>query len=585
MSDPVIALEAVSFRYPGAARDSLRDVDLTVERGDVLAVVGGNGSGKTTLCKTFNGLVPHYWAGEFAGVARVDGLDTWDSSVAVLSERVGYVYQDFQHQLVRPTVRDELEFGPVNRGMADYRRRAAEAMEMLRITDLADRFVWQLSGGQAHLAALASVLAMRPSVVVVDEPVAELDPARAEDVYERLLVLNRELGLTVVTIEHHVEFVARFARSVVLMADGTPRWHLPVDEAMARTGELADHGIPAPQVVRAVQGLGVDAAPRTVERAAALLRPLLAGAPAPVPDGTATTSPTGGAAERVSGRAAGREVVARAVGVRHARRTVHGDLHVVLPGLDLDLHAGERVALVGANGAGKTTLLRMLAGIDVPREGTVELDGVDTRSAPAPRLADLASYLYQDPRRMLLTPSVREDVALFPRGRGRADTDELTERVLARVDLTDLADRDGRTLSGGQQRRATLAVGLAMRPRLLLLDEPTASLDVTSRDAVTALLADLAGTIACTVVATHDMQLVAEWASRVVVLEGGDVLADLPPADLFARPDLLTRAHLVPPQVTQLGLALGLDPVPLDVDGLVAAVAARRTDVVGAVAR
>ncbi|GMA36587.1 energy-coupling factor ABC transporter ATP-binding protein [Demequina litorisediminis] len=225
--NPIIEIDRLSFRYPGAERDSLRNVCLTINEGDFVAVIGGNGSGKTTLCKTFNGLVPHYWEGDFAGEVRVDGIDTYESSVAVLSSTVGYVYQDFQNQLVRPRVRDEVEFGPTNFGMPDYAERATEAMEMLGISHLADRFVWQLSGGQAHLTALASVLAMRPRIIVVDEPVAEVDPAGAHALYERLTELNQIHGITVIVIEHHAEFIAQYAKSVVLMHDGAPVWHLP----------------------------------------------------------------------------------------------------------------------------------------------------------------------------------------------------------------------------------------------------------------------------------------------------------------------------------------------------------------------
>lgn len=550
---PIVEIEDLSFRYPGASADTLRNVNLRIERGDFVAVVGGNGSGKTTLCKTFNGLVPHYWAGEFAGTARIDGVDTWGASVAALSHSVGYVYQDFHNQLVRPTVRDEVAFGPINFGQPDHRARTVEALGMLGIEHLADRFVWQISGGQAHRAALASVLALRPQLLVVDEPVAELDPASAHEVYESLSRLNREHGITVVTIEHHAEFIAEYAKSVVLMSAGAPVWHLPTQEALARAGELAEHGIPAPQIIAASRGIGLDGAPRSVAEAASLVEGagLAHAAHVPVAD---------------AGPGAAARVVADVRRVSHGYRSVGGDLQPVIRDMDLRLHEGERIALIGGNGSGKTTLMKLLAGIQVPREGDILLDGANTRSKRAHRLAESASYLYQQPERMFLKASVREDVELFPRGRRVADVDSMVERILARVRLTAFADRDGRTLSGGQQRRATLAIGLAMRPALLLLDEPTASLDVSSRDDVIAMLAELSDSIACAVVATHDMHLVAEWATRVIALEEGRIVADTTPRRLFADPDVLSRARLVPPQITQLGAALGMTPLPLTVD-------------------
>ncbi|WP_256829745.1 ABC transporter ATP-binding protein [Ornithinimicrobium faecis] len=575
MPTPAIEVRDLSFRYPGADHDTLHDLNLTIEQGDFVAVVGGNGSGKTTLCKTFNGLVPHFWNGDFYGQVRVDGQDTWESTVGELSTQVGYVYQDFQNQLVRPTVRDEISFGPINFGLADHAERSREAMELLGISELSDRFVWQLSGGQAHLTALASVLALRPRTIVVDEPAAELDPARARAVYEQLARLNTEQGITIVTIEHHPEFIAEFARSVVLVAGGAPVWHLPVREAMTRSSDLAAHGIPAPSVVRAATLLGIPETPLTVTEAAAAIRRHrvldTSAGPAATPT-ERTVLPKITPTERtVLPKVTPTErVVARLDRVTHGYRSVSGRLNPVLRDLSLELHEGERVALVGSNGAGKTTLLKLLTGLIVPRSGEVEIEGHNTRDHSAVRMADRVAYLYQHPQEMFLQDSLRKDVGMFPIGRKLPGAAETVEQVLAQVRLSEHAEADGRSLSGGQQRRGSLAIGLAMRPHLLLLDEPTSSLDISSRDDMIATLAALSGSLRCAVVASHDMQLVASWATRVIVLDQGQVLADLSPRDLFSQPDIVARARLVPPQITQLGTALGLRPAPLDVEEFVA---------------
>lgn len=550
-----IEVNNLSFRYPGAAEDTLRNVNLTIEPGDFVAVVGGNGSGKTTLCKSFNGLIPHYWSGDFAGEVLVDGIDTVNSSVGSLSSTVGYVYQDFHNQLVRPTVQDEVSYAPINYGLEDHAERTNQALELLGIDQLRDKFVWQLSGGQAHLTALAAVLALRPSIIVVDEPVAELDPARAREIYLRLRELN-ERGITVITIEHHAELIAEFAKSVVLMADGAPVWHLPAQEALNRADELAEHGIPTPAMIEVTRQLGAVDVPRSVPAAEAWLRRH------DLVSEQTTLRPT--PSVEPEGVRRGSKVVATLQDVEHGFHTVAGGFQHVINGVSLDLYEGENIALVGSNGAGKTTLLRLLTGLKVPRTGDVTVDGVNTRSRSAAKMADLVSYLYQHPQQMFLQDSVRSDVRMFPAERKIPDADAITERVLERTGLLPLAERDGRTLSGGQQRRATIAIGLAMRPQLLLLDEPTSSLDVRSRDDVIGMLSELADSIHCAVVATHDMQLVADWATRVIVLEHGQVLADLSPRELFTRPELLERARLRPPQITELGVALGLAPVPLN---------------------
>ncbi len=555
-ADPIITIKNLSFRYPGATQDTLRNVNLTINRGDFVAIVGSNGAAKTTLCKTFNGLIPHYWSGEFAGSVHVNGVDTFTSSVAELSRSVGYVYQDFQNQLVRPTVTDEVSFGPINYGLEDFAERTSDALRMVRISELADRFVWQLSGGQSHLTALAGVLALQPDVIVVDEPVAELDPARAEDIYDRLSELNQVHGITVITIEHHAEFIARYASSVVLMAHGAPVWHLPVEEALLRANELAQHGIPAPQTVAAVQELGIHAAPRFPLEAAQLLRQQnLDFRPVIDPELVEVSTQT----------------IAQVRGVSHGYKSVTGQITPVLSDLDLTLYHGERVALVGGNGAGKSTLLKLLAGITVPREGNVEVDERNTRKVSARRMAETVAYLPQHPHRVFLKHSVYADVALAPTTRKLPNAEELVTRLLERVNLTEFADQDGRMLSGGQQRRASLAIGLAMLPSLILLDEPTSSLDVRSREDVTTMLAELSDTINCTVVATHDMQLVAEWASRVLVLDQGKILADVTPRELFANTALCDKVGLRPPQITQVGVELGMSPIPLNITEFVQA--------------
>lgn len=598
--DSIIKVSDLSFRYPGAESDTLRNINLEIQRGDFVAVVGGNGSGKTTLCKTFNGLVPHYWAGDFLGEVVVDGIDTYGSDVATLSSKVGYVYQDFQNQLVRPTVRDEISFGPVNFGHEDHAERSAEVMGTLNLHELGERFTWSLSGGQAHTTALAAVLALRPEIVVVDEPVAELDPARAHEIYRQLRELN-DAGLTVITIEHHADFIAEYAKSVILMADGSPVWHLPIQEAMNRTDELEKHGIPAPQVVEVAVALGISDAPRTVSAAADVLateRPdqvaRAVGGSHAVADsdsGRAAGSNSGAAVDPAPDVAAdpARDVAADPApdvavlrDVHQGYRTVKGDVLDVLDDINLVISRGDRIALVGGNGSGKTTLLKLLAGLKVARSGEVEIGGINTRSRPAGELSEISAYLYQHPQQMFLKASIREDIARFPESHGVENWQEVVDETLRRVNLDEFADRDGRGLSGGQQRRATLAIGLAMRPKLLLLDEPTSSLDVASRHDVTNMLADLSDYIEASVVATHDMSLVAEWSNRVIVLDHGRVAADVSPRELFRQPDLMASARLVPPQVVALGNELGLDPPPLSVNEMISRLTGPNPDSIGA---
>ncbi|SEQ83293.1 ABC transporter ATP-binding protein [Natrinema salaciae] len=556
--DAVIAVDDLSFRYPGTDDAVLSGADLEIEPGEFVAVVGGNGSGKTTLCKTFNGIVPHFYEGTFDGSVTVAGLDVAESSVSELSRHVGYVFQEFDNQLVSPTVFEEVAFAPLNYGHEDYRERVHRTLDTLELDGLEDRFVWELSGGQKHLVALAASLSLDPEIVVVDEPAAQLDPVTARETYDHLARLNEEFGKTVVAIEHQTEFIAEYCEQVVLVEDGAVSWKLPVDEALNRLGDLRAQDVHPPQVTRIAERVfdGDGDLPVTLDDGLTRFERR-------VSETTGRTDGTATAAATTESRA---DPVVSFDGVSHTYQTLRSGTREVLDDLSLELYPDERVALVGSNGAGKSTLLQLITGLEKPDSGTVTVDGIDTASVLPERLADDVVYVHQNPEEMFIDDAVRADVAHYLEERAYADVDGRVDDVIEFLDLAALEDRDGRLLSVGQQRRASLAIGLATEPSIVLLDEPTGSLDLASREEVGRTIERAGERVETVVVATHDLELAAAWASRVVVLDEGDVIADGPPEAVFADLAVLERANLRPPQVVRLGEALGLDPAPLTVE-------------------
>lgn len=566
MSTHEIVVEDLTFGYPGSDETVLRDANLTIGSDEFTAVVGGNGSGKTTLCKTFNGLVPHFFEGRFEGSVTVAGTDTRASDVAELSTRVGYVFQDFENQLVQETVRADVEFGPLNYGFDDYAERATRALEAVGLGHLDDRFIWELSGGQQHLAALAGVLAMEPEFVVVDEPAAQLDPQNARATYERLRRLHDEEDTAVVVIEHHSEFIADYCEEMVLVSDGEVAWKESVEVGLNRLEDLTANNIYPPQVTSIAADLPGERGtlpdgryPVTVDEAVTAFRGVVETEPRAAVDGGRETD----------ARTTDRDALITLEGVSHGYPTLREGRTRVLDGLDLAFHAGERVALVGANGAGKSTLLRLLTGLESPDEGTVTVLDRDTSETLPEELADHTVYIHQNPEEMLIEDTLRKDVAYYLENRNAADTDERVDEILTFLDLDHLADRDGRLMSLGQQRRASLAIGLGTDPTVVLLDEPTGSLDLQSRREVTGMLRKAESQVDSVVIASHDLQLVAEWADRVIVLNDGAVLADAPPAAVFDDTDLLARANLRRPQVVELSERLGIQPPMLTAEAMV----------------
>ena len=233
-----VEIDGLTYTYPGAPQPTLRNITLQIPQGDFLAVVGNNGCGKSTLCKVLNGLIPHFITGAMEGSVRVEGLDTRESDVGTLAQKVGYVYQDFENQIVRPTVLDDASYSCLNYAFPDYLERGRTALKQCGLEGREEEYVWQLSGGQTHLLALAGAVSLQPDILILDEPIAQLDPVHADRIYEVLRKLNEHHGKTIIVIEHHTEYIADYCKHVMLMKDGQIRWLLPTEDALQRVEEL-----------------------------------------------------------------------------------------------------------------------------------------------------------------------------------------------------------------------------------------------------------------------------------------------------------------------------------------------------------
>ena len=541
-----VEIDGLTYTYPGAPQPTLKEISLQIEKGDFLAVVGNNGCGKSTLCKALNGLIPHFITGTMEGSVRVEGLDTRESDVGVLAQKVGYVYQDFENQIVRPTVLDDASYACLNYAFPDYLARGRTALRQCGLEGREEEYVWQLSGGQTHLLALAGAVSLQPDILILDEPIAQLDPMHADRIYEVLRDLNENHGKTILVIEHHTEYIADYCKHVMLMRDGQVRWILPTENALQRVEELEECNIFPPQVTQAAHRLRRAGRlpadillPTTVEggkTAFAGLHYISRERPAPaVPDGESAVS---------------------FQDVSLAYRSVKGEPHTVFDGLNLNIRKGEKVALIGSNGAGKSTLMKLMVGLLKPNSGTVSLFEEAIGDKKAEDLSRQISLVYQNPEEMFIKDSIRADIAYAMEVRNVPEWEKRTGELLERFRLTELADRDGRLMSGGQMRRASLAIGIALNPGILLLDEPTANLDIATRREIMAVLEDMKDVIQTAVIATHDMQLVCQWAERIVVLCGGKVVADGPRDTVFSHREVTRLVGIRPPEIFTMAQAL-----------------------------
>ncbi|MDQ3716979.1 MAG: ATP-binding cassette domain-containing protein [Actinomycetota bacterium] len=508
----MITFENVSVRYSGAGSDALAGVDLVVPPGEFCLVVGPTGSGKTTLLGAATGHVPHFTGGLLRGRVLVGGRDTRTHLPRELANVVGMVGQRPMDGFVTDSVEDELAFVMESLALepAVMRRRVEETLDLLGLADVRRNSLVELSSGQQQRVAIGAALTAHPQVLVLDEPTSALDPGAAEDVLAALHRLVHDLGVTVLLSEHRLERVVQYADSVLsLTAPGEPVRYGPPGEVLAESrvappvvalGKLAGWS-PLPVSVRDARRL----APALLQRlgdAAPLVQELTPGAP-----------PTGNPV-----------ISARGVWQRYRSGPA------VLRGVDLDVRAGEVLAVMGRNGAGKTTLLTALQGGLRPERGTVTLAGDPVHTVAARARRRLISLVPQEPADLLYLDTVDSECA-------QADSESevapgSTLALFARLIPGVQADLDPRDLSEGQRLSLVVAIQLAGGPRVVLLDEPTRGLDYAAKDRLTEILRDLARAGVAVALSSHDVEFVAATADRVAVLSGGEVIADAPTAEV-----------------------------------------------------
>ncbi|MFF4538366.1 ABC transporter ATP-binding protein [Streptomyces aureus] len=564
----MIRFEDVSVTYAGAAGPSVRGVDFEVPEGELVLLAGPSGVGKSTVLGAVSGLVPHFTGGTLRGRVTVAGRDTRTHKPRELADVVGTVGQDPLSHFVTDTVEDELAYGMESLGLAPavMRRRVEETLDLLSLADLRDRPIATLSGGQQQRVAIGSVLTPHPRVLVLDEPTSALDPGAAEEVLAVLQRLVHDLGTTVLMAEHRLERVVQYADRIALLpAPGEPL-------TLGTPSEIMAVSPVCPPVVELGRLAGWSPLPLTVRdarRRAATLRDRLPAAPpaSPSPLPPAPTSPAASSplphrssfSRLLRGRGPAPVPPSSEVAVVESLAVRRGRVEA-LRRVSLTARPGETVALMGRNGAGKSTLLAALVGLVEPAAGSVRVGGAAPHRTAPRDLVRRVGLVPQEPRDLLYADTVAAECAAADEDAGAAAG---TCRALVTGLLPDIADdTHPRDLSEGQRLALALAVVLTARPPLLLLDEPTRGLDYAAKARLVTVLRGLAAEGHAIVLATHDVELAAELADRVVILADGEVVADGPTAEVVvASPSFAPQvAKILAPApwltVAQVGRAL-----------------------------
>ena len=547
MKEAMIELKDFSFQYKAQSEPTLKNLNLTIYKGEKVLIVGPSGSGKSTIGQCLNGIIPNIYKGTSSGQFLIQGKEAFDLSIYEKSHLVSTVLQDTDGQFIGLSVAEDLAFALEN-DMVDLgtmKERVQSWAERLDLMKLLDHRPQDLSGGQKQRVSLAGVLIDESPILLFDEPLANLDPKSGQDIIDLIDQIHEEQGTTTIIIEHRLEDVLyRPVDRVILINQGQVLYNGQPDELL-RTTLLAENGIREPLYLTTLRQLGQDI--DQLEHLDRLEDIELTGVNRSIPEATFTK--TGEAEELLK-----LEQISFA----------YQENHPILKNISLSIPKGQRLAIVGKNGAGKSTLAKAICGF-ITTEGQYTSRGEDIKQESVKERAERVGYVLQNPNQMISTNMIFDEVALGLRLRGVAEED-IKERVyqaLKTCGLYEFRKWPISALSYGQKKRVTIASILVLGPEILVLDEPTAGQDQRNYTEIMEFLDSLQEKGHTIVMITHDMQLMLDYSDRALVVSDGQILADLSPAELFTHPDILQEANLKETSIFALANRLGMDPLAL----------------------
>lgn len=547
MKEAMIELKDFSFQYKAQSEPTLKNLNLTIYKGEKVLIVGPSGSGKSTIGQCLNGIIPNIYKGTSSGQFLIQGKEAFDLSIYEKSHLVSTVLQDTDGQFIGLSVAEDLAFALEN-DMVDLgtmKERVQSWAERLDLMKLLDHRPQDLSGGQKQRVSLAGVLIDESPILLFDEPLANLDPKSGQDIIDLIDQIHEEQGTTTIIIEHRLEDVLyRPVDRVILINQGQVLFNGQPDELL-RTTLLAENGIREPLYLTTLRQLGQDI--DQLEHLDRLVDIELTGVNRSIPEATFTK--TGETEELLK-----LEQISFA----------YQENHPILKDISLTIPKGQRLAIVGKNGAGKSTLAKAICGF-ITTEGQYTSRGEDIKQESVKERAERVGYVLQNPNQMISTNMIFDEVALGLRLRGVSEEDikERVYQVLKTCGLYEFRKWPISALSYGQKKRVTIASILVLGPEILVLDEPTAGQDQRNYTDIMEFLDSLQEKGHTIVMITHDMQLMLDYSDRALVVSDGQILADLSPAELFTHPDILQEANLKETSIFALANRLGMDPLAL----------------------
>jgi energy-coupling factor transporter ATP-binding protein EcfA2 len=562
MAEPIIKIENLSYTYPSATK-ALTDISLEVFPGEYLAIVGANGAGKTTLCMFLNGVIPNVVGGRVAGTVQVCGMDTFEHHVYDIAQNVGLVLQDPESQLFSADVRSEIAFAAENRGIPreEIIERMQEVLKIVRLEELASRLSDELSGGQKQRLAIAGNLIVRPQILVADEPTSQLDPVGKEEVFSTLSSLNKDFGMTVVIASHDVDEIERYANRVIVLDHGSIILQGPPDKVFREVDTLDRMFVHVPDLARLGKSINLEGdqlLSLDVPKAAAQIKTWLGHEKSN--QGKMFAEPSSSIPE------ADHDGIKPdlAVEVRNLTYAYPGTSAPAISNMNFSIPKGQFVGLIGQNGGGKTTIMKCLVGLVKPSQGEIYLDNKPLVGQKVGDIATQIGLILQNPDTQLFCMSVEEEIR-FGLENLKLEPDEIERRTEEALKITGLGNY--RTLYPfklglGDRRKVAVASIVAMRPQVLIFDEPLTGQDYKGRYELVNLAADLHHAGHTVIMISHDMELVARYTERTLVVGKGQLLLDSPTHDVFDHVTLLRETYIEPPEIIRLAQELRVCGLP-----------------------
>ncbi|MBS7630672.1 ATP-binding cassette domain-containing protein [Candidatus Bathyarchaeota archaeon] len=545
----IVEVRDLWYRYPGISEPALKGLNLEIEEGEFILLTGPSGCGKTTFCRCLNGLIPHFYNGDLRGEVTINGLSIRENPINRLATNVGLIFQNPDNQIFALTVEKDVAFGLENLGVEknEMLKHIDWALDRTGLQEMRQRATYELSGGQKQRLAVASILAMKPKIIVLDEPTSFLDPMGAEKIFNVLLALNKEDKITIILIEHRIDLAARYVNRVILFNDGRIIDDGPPEKVFsAEESRLAGVGIPKIiQLGKRLRRMGVnledlplDALTFTEKLKEKLVNKKIS-----------LLVETNTKVNRIMEDSGNRPII-KVCDISYS----YPNGVEAIKNISLNISKGEFIAIMGENGAGKTTLVKHFNGLLRPQTGKIFIDGIDSATMSVAALARKVGLVFQNPDDQLFSENVEEEIqfALKNFGFSREIIEKRVNWALNLLDIERYRKSSPFVLSGGERKRVALASVLAWDPDVLVLDEPTIGQDYAQKERLRHFLLQLRSQGKTTVIVTHDVEFVVDSKPRILLMSQGHIIADGPTELVMTDFEMLEKASVSPPEILKV---------------------------------